>query len=62
MHLGIECEPEEVWYDILRMIRPMERRAQLIPRERDLNAIGLEAPARKRLERARRTPSRRSRG
>jgi Domain of unknown function (DUF4288) len=52
MRLGLECEPEEVWYDIVQLVRPMERRAKLIPQERDLNAIRFEAtPANKRLER-----------
>ena len=50
LHLGIECEPEEVWYNIVQLVRPMERRRKLIPAERQLNAIQWEAPA-KRLER-----------
>jgi hypothetical protein len=51
LHLGVECEPEEVWYDILQLVRPMERRRQIIPREADLNAIRAEQPN-KRLERS----------
>ena len=63
MRLGIECEPDEVWYDIVHLVRPMERRAKLIPREADLNAIWLEAsPANKRLERARPKQSGRAKG
>ncbi|MGH7847886.1 MAG: DUF4288 domain-containing protein [Candidatus Binatia bacterium] len=58
MHLGVECQPEEVWYDIIRLVRPMERRAKLLPRERDLNAMWLEAPpTNKRLERGRKLPA-----
>ena len=51
MRLGMECEPEEVWYDIVQLVRPMERRRKLIPAEHKLNAIWREAPANKRLER-----------
>ena len=47
-HLGIECEPNEVWYAIGERVRPMERRAQIIPRRRDLNAIRNEKLLRKR--------------
>jgi hypothetical protein len=31
LELGPECEPDEVWYELVRMVRPMERREQLIP-------------------------------
>ena len=34
-----ECEAEEVWYDIVWRVRPMERRQQIIPEERDLCAL-----------------------
>lgn len=33
------CEPDEVWYQIVEMMTPMERRKQLIPRESKLSAI-----------------------
>jgi hypothetical protein len=33
------CEPDEVWYHIVEMLRPMERRKQLIPSEAELSAI-----------------------
>jgi hypothetical protein len=33
------CEPDEVWYQIVEMVRPMERRKQLIPPESQLCAI-----------------------
>jgi hypothetical protein len=43
LELGVECEPEEVWYDITERVRPSERRASIIPREKDLNAFRVEA-------------------
>ena len=39
LHLGIECGECEVWYDIKTRLRPMERKAQLIPNLDDLCAI-----------------------
>jgi hypothetical protein len=33
------CEPDEVWYQIVEMVRPMERRRQIIPPESELSAI-----------------------
>jgi len=39
LELGIETEPEEVWYDIVTMKQPYERRDKLIPKESQLNAI-----------------------
>lgn len=38
-HLGIECEENEVWYDITEALTPMERRDKLIPPEGKLSAI-----------------------
>jgi hypothetical protein len=38
MELGDECGPDEVWYDIVDMVRPMERRRALV-----LDAGGLTA-------------------
>jgi hypothetical protein len=43
LHLGVECEPNEVWYTIRQRVRPMERRSSLIPRSEKLNAIREEA-------------------
>ena len=40
--LGIECEPDEVWYDIVQLMKPMERKNKLIPSESTLNAIKTE--------------------
>src|SRR5262245_50346767 len=31
IQLGLECKPDEVWYDIKEIFRPMERQSQLIP-------------------------------
>ena len=36
IQLGLECDPDEVWYDIKEMISPMERRSQLIPSDQRL--------------------------
>jgi hypothetical protein len=33
------CEPDEVWYQIVEMMKPMERRKKLIPPESQLSAI-----------------------
>lgn len=37
--LGEECEHDEVWYDIVQLVRPMERKNELIPPESELNAM-----------------------
>ena len=33
------CEPDEVWYETVEIVRPMERRRQIIPAESQLCAI-----------------------
>jgi len=33
------CEPDEVWYDIVERLLPMERKGRLLPAEHDLEAI-----------------------
>lgn len=33
------CDSDEVWYEIVERVKPMERRAKLIPSKRQLNAI-----------------------
>jgi len=43
LHLGSECEENEVWYDISERLLPMERRGTIVPAESRLNAIALEA-------------------
>jgi hypothetical protein len=37
--LGIECDEDEVWYDIVEHLLPLERKQRFIPPESDLNAI-----------------------
>ena len=37
--LDPECGPDEVWYDIVQMVRPMERRRKLIPPMSRLSAF-----------------------
>lgn len=39
LHLGTECEEDEVWYDIVRRKLPMERAGEILPPEDRLNAI-----------------------
>jgi Domain of unknown function (DUF4288) len=39
LHLGLECEADEVWYDITERVRPSERRRFLLPATRDLHAF-----------------------
>jgi len=39
LKLGLECDPEEVWYDIVTRKLPSERRDTLLPKESELNAI-----------------------
>ena len=39
LFLGVECDDDEVWYDIRERMLPMERRDKLIPPEAELNAI-----------------------
>ncbi len=40
--LGLECDPDEVWYDIRERLSPMERRDVFIPPEAELNAMRTE--------------------
>jgi hypothetical protein len=37
--LGVECAPDEVWYELPERVAPMERRDEIIPVEHELNAI-----------------------
>jgi hypothetical protein len=43
LKLGIECENDEVWYDIIERVLPSERKSKLVPPESWLNAIRLES-------------------
>ncbi|MEO9594278.1 DUF4288 domain-containing protein [Rhodopirellula bahusiensis] len=42
LKLGLECDPDEVWYDIRERLMPMERRDVFIPAESELNAMRTE--------------------
>ena len=42
--LGSECGPDEVWYDIIQLHKPMERRKQLVPPARRLAAFSSTRP------------------
>ena len=42
LELGIETGPEEVWYDIVTMKQPSERRDKIVPEESQLKAISSE--------------------
>ena len=49
LHLGPECDDDQVWYDIHERLLPMERKLEVIPAESDLLAnldesIGLTHP------------------
>jgi hypothetical protein len=39
LELGVECDADEVWYDIVERVRPMERRHAILPKENDLSAL-----------------------
>jgi hypothetical protein len=39
LHLGVECDDDEVWYDITQRKLPMERAAKILPKESQLNAL-----------------------
>lgn len=39
LELGIECDDNEMWYEMTRLRTPMERRGKLIPRPEDLTAF-----------------------
>ena len=51
--LDPECLPEEVWYSVGTMIRPMERRSSLIPKKSDLLALRADRTVRVRSTRRR---------
>lgn len=48
LELGLECEADEVWYEIRERLLPMERRGSLIPPEDQLNALRNEPSRKKR--------------
>ncbi len=43
LKLGVECDDDEVWYEIREYVSPMERKKGLIPRRRELiNSLSLK--------------------
>ncbi len=46
LHLGPECEADEVWYEVNQRLLPMERKARHIPAESTLAAIRNEGSPR----------------
>jgi hypothetical protein len=48
VELGVECDADEVWYDIRERLLPMERRGKLVPPEDQLCALRIEQSKRKR--------------
>ena len=40
LRLDPACDADEVWYELSKRVRPMERRASILPPERRLAAIG----------------------
>lgn len=47
LQFGMECQEDEVWYDIRTRLKPMERKSKLIPKEGKLNAIAWERSGRR---------------
>jgi hypothetical protein len=43
LHLGTECQADEVWYDIVERVLPKERRWRFIPPESELHAFRNES-------------------
>lgn len=39
LELGVECDEDEVWYEINERLLPMERKHAIVPPERNLCAI-----------------------
>jgi hypothetical protein len=57
IELGAPLEPDEVWWEFYEVLRPMERRNELIPTREDLRAfsVGRERAKRRRAARRERT-------
>ncbi len=43
LHLGAECDEDDVWYAIKSLKQPMERAASILPDEAELTAIRNES-------------------
>ncbi len=39
LHLGVECDENEVWYEVKERMSPMENKNKFIPKQNDLNAF-----------------------
>jgi hypothetical protein len=48
LELGPECEPDEVWYEMFKMVRPMERYEQLRFSGTRLPGLRLRRPGKRR--------------
>jgi hypothetical protein len=46
LHLGAECDEDEVWYDIVTRKQPMERAVSILPDKSALSAIRNETTRR----------------
>ena len=46
LHLGVECQDGDVWYELTKRKMPMEHASKLIPAEEDLSAIRHFYPSR----------------
>jgi hypothetical protein len=42
MHLGIETEEDEVWYEVKAYLKPKERKSNFIPKKNNLSSIRYE--------------------
>jgi hypothetical protein len=53
LRIGVECEEDEVWYDIVGLKQPMERAKKILPPEHKLTAIREQASLTSRSTRSR---------
>jgi hypothetical protein len=53
LRIGVECEEDEVWYDIVGLKKPMERAKKILPPEHKLTAIREQASLTSRSTRSR---------
>jgi hypothetical protein len=48
LELGAECERDEVWYELIKMVRPMERRDRLVTTGKRLPVVMQKVPGKRR--------------
>jgi hypothetical protein len=48
MELGLESGPDEVWWELSFRSRPLERRARILPREKDLWVLATPSGSKRR--------------